>query len=122
VLLVDDDRSFLRAAARLIRCEGFTVSTFDNPADLLASETAKKNACLIADVHMSGMNGIELANALVQAGRGLPFILITGRNDSETQRLIDKADPVTVLFKPIDDTALFAAIDRALKLSRGSAV
>jgi two-component system response regulator FixJ len=118
VLVVDDDRSVLPALARLIRAAGFKVGSFDRPSALLASEIPKANACVLIDVHLPEMNGIELCEVLEQSGRGLPAILITGRNDAETQRLIAQAHSVAVLFKPIDERVLLEAIARALALSK----
>ena len=88
MLVVDDDRSVLPALARLIRAAGFKVRSFDRPSALLASEMPKTNACMLIDVHLPEMNGIELCEVLAQSGRGLPAIIITGRNDAETRRLI----------------------------------
>jgi FixJ family two-component response regulator len=65
------------------------------------------------------MSGSELCSALAASGRGLPAILITGRNDLATQRLIAKAQVVASLFKPVDEQALLDAIARALVLSDG---
>jgi FixJ family two-component response regulator len=63
------------------------------------------------------MDGSELCNRLATSCRGLPAVLITGRNDARAQRLIEKAHPVAVLFKPVDEQTLFEAIARAIALS-----
>jgi FixJ family two-component response regulator len=117
VLVVDDDPSILPALARLIRSAGFLVITFDRPSALLAYETPTTNACVLVDIHLPEMNGFELCEKLVESGRGLPAIMITGRNTPETQRMIEQAHPVAALFKPIDEQTLFDAIARALALS-----
>jgi FixJ family two-component response regulator len=119
ILIVDDNPSVLSALARLIRAAGFQVKAFDRPSALLASEVPKTKACMIVDVHLPEMNGIELCKALAASGRGLAAILITGRNDAETQRLIEKAHPVAALFKPVDERALLEAVTQALALSNG---
>jgi FixJ family two-component response regulator len=93
VLLVDDDPSFLRAAARLIRSAGFRVVSLDRPRALLASDLPKTNACMVLDVHLPKMTGIELYKVLTESNRVLPTIMITGRDDAETRRLIDQANP-----------------------------
>jgi FixJ family two-component response regulator len=120
VLIVDDDPSVLPALARLIRANGFKVSSFDRPSALLASEIPKTNACLLIDVHLPEMTGIELDKKLAESGRGLPVIMITGRHDAETQRLLAQAHPVAALFKPVEERVLLEAIDRALALSKSS--
>ncbi len=117
VLLVDDDPSILPALARLIRAAGFSVRTFDRPSAVLASETPKTNACMLVDVHLPEMNGVELCKALAESGRSLPAIMITGRTDAETRRLIEYAHPVAALFKPIDEQALLEAVEHALAIS-----
>ncbi len=120
VLLVDDDPSFLPAVARLIRSAGLKVNSFNRPSALLASDIPKTNACILVDVHMPEMNGIELCARLVESERGLPVIIITGRNDAETRRLIAQAHPVAALFKPVEEEALLDAIGRALALAKSS--
>jgi FixJ family two-component response regulator len=114
ILVVDDDPSVLRALTRLIRAAGFKVLAFDRPSALLASAIPKANACLIVDMNLPEMNGTELCRALAISGRGLPAILITGRSDSTTQRLIEEAHPVAALYKPVDEQSVFDAIARAL--------
>jgi two-component system response regulator FixJ len=117
VLVVDDDPSVLRSLRRLISASGFEVKTFDGPSELLASETPRSNACMVVDIDMPEMNGIEMCEVLKSAGRGLPVILITGRTDTRTRSLATQSDAVAVLFKPFDEEPLLEAIARALTLS-----
>ena len=117
VLVVDDDVSMLRAIARLLRADGFNVLTFDRPALLLAADIPKSNACLVLDVNLPEMDGVALYHALVAAGYRLPVVMITGRNDTKTRRLIEGVEAVGVLFKPFEDTALLEVISLALPLS-----
>jgi CheY-like chemotaxis protein len=119
VVLVDDDSSVLRALSRLIQAAGFRVLTFDRPSALLASALPRVNACMVVDMNLPEMDGRELCSALAASGRSLPAILITGRNDLATQRLIAKARVVASLCKPVDERALFDAIARALAHSDG---
>jgi CheY-like chemotaxis protein len=119
VVVVDDDPSVLRALSRLIQTAGFRVLSFDRPSALLLSAIPKANACLVVDINLPEMSGTELCSALAASGRGLPAVLITGRNDSASQRLIEQAHPVAALFKPVDERALFDAIARALAHSDG---
>jgi CheY-like chemotaxis protein len=119
VVVVDDDLSVLRALSRLIKAAGFRVLTFDRPSSLLASAIPRANACMVVDMNLPEMSGSELCSVLAASGRGLPTILITGRNDLATQRLISKVQIVASLFKPVDEGALFDAIARALALSDG---
>ena len=117
VLVVDDDPSVLRSLKRLVSASGFHVKTYGKPSELLASETPKKNACLLVDIDLPEMNGIEMCEVLKRSGRGLPTILITGRTDARTRALAARADAVAVLYKPFDEEPLLDAIGRALALS-----
>jgi FixJ family two-component response regulator len=118
VVLVDDDPSVLRALARLIRAAGFKVLAYDRPSAVLAGTIPKANACLLVDLNLPEMTGPDLCRALEASGRGLPAVLITGRADSSTRRLIARAHPVAALLKPVDHRMLFDAIARAVALSR----
>jgi two-component system response regulator FixJ len=118
VLVVDDDLSMLKALARLIRSAGVEALTFDRPAHLLASEVPKTNVCLLLDVHLPEMNGVQLYETLAVARRDLPVIMMTGSDDAQTRHLLQRVSAVAVLIKPLDEALLFDAIFRALALSR----
>jgi len=120
VLVVDDDPSVLRAIARLIRTGGFETRTFERPGLLLASAVPKTNACLVLDVNLPEMNGVELYEALAISGRALPVIMITGKSDSKTRRLLKDINAVEILFKPFDGDRLLNAIERAIGSSLGA--
>jgi FixJ family two-component response regulator len=117
VLVVDDDPSVLRSLRRLVSASGFRVKTFGSPSELLASETPASNACMVVDIDLPEMNGVEMCEVLKASGRGLPTILITGRTDARTRSLAAQADAVAVLLKPFDEDPLLDAIARALALS-----
>jgi two-component system response regulator FixJ len=118
VLVVDDDSRFLCAVARLIRSAGVNALTFDRPSRLLAFEVPKTNVCLLLDVHMPEMNGVQLYEMLALARHDLPVIMMTGRDDTQTQHLLQRVNSFAVLIKPFDDTLLLETIFRALALSR----
>jgi two-component system response regulator FixJ len=118
VLVVYDDSRLLRALARLIRSAGVEALTFDRPAHLLASEVPKTNVCLLLDVHLPEMNGVQLYETLAVARRDLPVIMMTGSDDAQTRHLLQRVSAVAVLIKPLDEALLFDAIFRALALSR----
>jgi two-component system response regulator FixJ len=117
VLVVDDDPSVLRSLKRLLSASGFCVTTFGGPSELIASETPRTNACMVVDIDMPEMNGIEMCEVLKGSGRGLPAILITGKTDARTRALAAQADAVAVLFKPFEEEPLLEAIGRAIALS-----
>ena len=118
VLVVDDDVRLLRSLAILIHSAGFNALTFDRPVHLLASELPKTDVCLLLDVHMSEMNGVELYETLAVDRPDLPVIMMTGRDDAQTRQLLQRVSVVAVLNKPFDEALLFDAIFRALALSR----
>jgi len=120
VVLVDDDPSVLSAMARLIRVAGFHVLTFSTPSAVIAATIPSTDACLVVDINLPGMNGIELCAALTASGRGLPFILITGRGDARILHLGQSATAVAILFKPVDEDPLMAAIGHGIALSKSS--
>jgi CheY-like chemotaxis protein len=98
VLVVDDDMSALSALVRLIRSAGFVVRGFSHPKALLNEQLPAGRICLIADIYLPEMNGVELCQRLAITGRRLPTILITGRNDELTRRLVANSDAITVLY------------------------
>lgn len=117
VLVVDDDISMCRSIRRLISAAGFQVQTFSTPSELLASEIPRSNACMVVDIDLPEMTGIQMCEILKRAGRSLPTILITGRTDTHTRLLATQSDPIALLFKPFEEDSLLDAIGRALVLS-----
>jgi FixJ family two-component response regulator len=115
--VVDDDTSIRRALRRQLQILGFGVLDFQTAEDFLASELPADDACLLLDVYMPGMTGIELCRNLAASGRHLPTILISGRDDRQTREMIRKANPVASLFKPFDENTLLVAIRKALRAS-----
>jgi FixJ family two-component response regulator len=114
VLIVDDDPSVLRALRRLISGAGFEVRTFERPSAVLGSDLPKSDACLIVDVHLPEMNGVELCQTLAASGCTLPVILMTAHADEETQRLARGANPIAFLTKPFGREVLVNSIQSAL--------
>jgi FixJ family two-component response regulator len=116
VLIVEDDPSVLRSLEQLVRAAGFSVQGFSTPGALLQSDIPHTGACLIVDVNLPEMNGVELCHALAASGRALPAILITGQNeDPKTQRLIQQVQAVAVLYKPFAAVLLFDALSAAFE-------
>ena len=103
-----------RAVVRQLHILGFNVLDFQSAEELLATEFPTGAACLILDVYMPGMTGIELCRNLAASGRHLPTILISGRDDQQTRKMMREANPVASLLKPFDEKTLLAAIWKAL--------
>jgi FixJ family two-component response regulator len=114
LIVVEDDLSVLRALRRLMLSAGFRVMAFDRPRAVLDSELPKSDACLVVDVHLPEMNGVQLCETLVATGCQLPVIMITGHIDPATRELVRQAKAIAVLFKPFTRTSLLEAIAAAL--------
>jgi FixJ family two-component response regulator len=115
VVVVDDDASMRRALRTQLQVLGFNVLIFQSAEELLASEFPAVDTCLLLDVWMPGMNGIELCRNLDAAGRRLPTILMTGLDDERTTQIMREAKPIASLFKPFEEKQLIGAIRKALR-------
>jgi FixJ family two-component response regulator len=115
VSVVDDDRFFRDSMCRLMRSLGYTVDAFSSAAEFLASPRLVETACLIADVHMPGMTGVELHRHLVDAGYAIPTILVTAYPDEVVRDQALKDGVVCYLSKPVDDDYLERCLRSALQ-------
>src|SRR5262245_58433204 len=114
VSVVEDDRYFRESLGRLMRSFGYTVEAFPSAADFLASPSLGETACLITDVHMPAMTGIELYRHLIEAGRAIPTILVTAYpNDVDRARALNDG-VVCYLRKPVDEHDLIRCLRAAL--------
>jgi FixJ family two-component response regulator len=114
VSVVEDDQFFRESMQRLMRSLGYTVEAFASAPDFLASTRVDETACLIADVHMPAMTGVELYRHLVNAGYAIPTILVTAYPDDGDRAQAVKDGIVCYLRKPIDETHLIRCIREAL--------
>src|SRR5215469_16268795 len=106
VSVVEDDRFFRESMKRLMRSLGYAVEAFASAADFLASPRLGETACLIADVHMPAMTGIELYRSLIDTGRTIPTILVTAYpNDVDRVRALNDG-VICYLRKPVDEQHL----------------
>jgi FixJ family two-component response regulator len=114
VSVVEDDQFFRESMRRLMRSMGFRVEVFASAADFLASPRLAETACLIADVNMPAMTGIELYRHLSDAGRAIPTILVTAYpNDVGRARALNDG-VVCYLRKPVDEQHLKRCLHAAL--------
>ena len=120
MIVVDDDASIRRALRRQLQILGFSVLDFHSAEEFLTSEFPMGDACLLLDVYMPGMTGIELCQSLAASGRRLPTILISGRDDEQTRQMMRKANPAASLLKPFDEKKLLSAIRKALRSGSNS--
>lgn len=114
VYIVDDDPSVRRALRRLIRQEGFDVETSETAGEFLASEHSRRPACLILDVRLPGVSGMDLQSCLAATEPDLPIVVVTAHGEDEIRRRMVGVGAVAFLSKPFDDEALLGAIRRAL--------
>ena len=114
VAIVDDDESVREAMSGLMRSLGFSVKAFSSGEGFLRSNCLRRAACLIADVQMPGMTGLELHHRIVTSGRPIPTILITAYVDEKVRAQALKAGVACYLPKPIDESKLLACIHSAL--------
>jgi FixJ family two-component response regulator len=118
VLVVDDDASVRKSLRRLILTAGYEVEVLDCAAAYLARAAEPQPACLVLDIRMPGMSGLELLREVAGTEHELPIVLISGHGDEEVRAQALGAGAVEVLYKPLDQATLLAAIDQALRLAR----
>ena len=119
VFLIDDDSSVRRALTRLIKSAGYAVQAFSSAEDFLRSRAADDGpACLVLDVSMPGLTGLDLQRELRSAQTLLPIIFITGQGDIPMSVRAMKDGAVDFLPKPVQDKVLLNAIGQALERAR----
>ena len=114
VSIVDDNQPFRESLRKLVVLFGYTVEAFPSAADFLASRLLPATACLVADVHMPGMTGVELYGRLVDLGYAIPTILVTAYPDEVVRDRALKDGVVCYLDKPVDDEDLERCLRSAL--------
>ena len=115
VSVVEDDQFFRESMRRLMRSLGYTVEAFPSAADFLASPRLVETACLIADVHMPAMTGVELYRHLIEAGYAIPTILVTAYPDDVDRARALNDGVVCYLRKPVDEKHLIRCLRAALQ-------
>jgi FixJ family two-component response regulator len=114
VFVVDDNPSVRRSLHRLLASAGYTVEAFASAAEFQARAPATGPCCVVLDVRMPGLSGIELQQALAAAGRRMSIVFVTGHADVPASVQAMKGGAVDLLTKPVDQQRLLAAIARAL--------
>ncbi|HXI72407.1 MAG TPA: response regulator transcription factor [Verrucomicrobiae bacterium] len=120
VFIVDDDPSVRRSTERLIRSAGLKVQTFASAREFLKHPRIEGPACLVLDVRMPGLSGMDLQRELIQAGIRIPIIFITGHGDIPMSVRAMKAGAVEFLTKPYRSRALLDAIHAAIERDRSA--
>lgn len=114
VFLVDDDAFSLFAMMGILRAGGYTVETFEYPEALLTRLTASDRGCVVLDLQMPGLNGLELQSALVERRVAMPLLFVSGRADVPAVVSAMKQGAVDFLCKPVAPDTLLAVVERML--------
>jgi FixJ family two-component response regulator len=120
VFVVDDDNLFRRSTERLIRVAGWNVQSFASASDFLKNPRPEGPACLVLDVHMPGLSGMDLQQELARMGLDIPIIFITGRGDIPMSVRAMKAGATEFLAKPFRGPVLIDAIRAAIEKDRSA--
>ena len=115
IAIVDDDRSVQIAVQDLIESEGLSTLCFGSAEQFLNSGAQHKAVCLVADIRMQGMSGLELQSKLKADRCRIPIIFITAHGDAEMQSQAMRDGAVKFLAKPFDNTVLLEAVHAALE-------
>jgi FixJ family two-component response regulator len=114
VAIVDDDESMRQAIAALVQSFGYEALEFDTAEDLLASPRIRKIGCVISDLNMPGLSGIDLRRHLVGAGLPIPTIVVTAYASDRSRRLAAAAGITCFLSKPFSDQELIDCLHKAI--------
>ena len=113
--IVDDDQSVRESLPGLLREFGFAARAFSSAEEFLSSDSVGQTKCLILDVAMPGMTGLDLQKELRRLGQEIPVIFITAQKDEAIRQQALKQGAVTFLYKPFSDTALLEALNAAVQ-------
>ena len=118
VFLVDDDVSVLKGLRRLLAASGFEVAAFESSQQFLEQYDGSALGCLVLDIAMPGLNGMDLQRELAARGAALPIVFLTGHGDVPTSVRAMKRGAADFLTKPVDESDLLAAIRSAFEKGR----
>jgi FixJ family two-component response regulator len=118
VAIVDDDKSIRNATQNLLRAAGFSTATFEDAESFLASASRASASCVVADMRMPGMTGLELYQELLASGRGIPTVIITAHPEELTQARAREAGISCYLTKPFAPEELLECVSEALAKSQ----
>ena len=114
ISIVDDDESVREATKGLVRSLGYTAVTFGSAEEFLSSERMPETSCIIADVQMPGVSGVEMQDRLIAEGHRLPVIFITAFPEDRIRERALEAGAIGYLSKPFNEEHLIGCLDKAL--------
>src|SRR6266850_3303598 len=112
VAIVDDDASVRRSTRRLVRSFGYRAEAFGSGNEFLSSACAAQTACLVLDVRMPGMDGLEVQRRLAERGLRIPIVFLTGRASDDEERRARSAGAVEFLRKPVGKATLLQVLQK----------
>jgi FixJ family two-component response regulator len=112
--VIDDDESFRPALVESLLSLGYEVQDFGSAEDVIAAGDVNRYDCIVSDVHLTGMSGIDLTKLLASRGVGVPVIMITARPDPGLEERAAASGAIGFLRKPFEANALVACIEKAL--------
>jgi len=115
IAIVDDDKAVCQAIQGFVRSLGYDAFTFASAEDFLKSENIRGTSCLITDLQLPGLSGVDLQDRLIAAGYRIPTILITGHPSNSARARAMKAGAICFLAKPFKHNDLLAGLETALK-------
>lgn len=115
VFVVDDDPAVLKGLSRVLRSTGLGVATFSSPCEFLEQHDPREPGCLVLDLAMPGLNGLELQMALTAKGSAIPIIFLSGHSDIPMSVQAMKGGALDFLTKPVHDEDLLKAVHAALE-------
>jgi FixJ family two-component response regulator len=115
IAIIDDDEALREAMECLVQSLGYNVSTFGSAEEFLNSEQISRTSCLITDLHMPGLSGLDLQDRLIAQGHRFSIIFITGYPDENARVRAMKAGAIAFLSKPFNTDRLIGYLDKALK-------
>jgi FixJ family two-component response regulator len=114
--VVDDDEMLRESLPDLLREFGFAARAFSSGQEFLSSDCLEETRCLILDIEMPGMSGLELQQELNRRGQGIPVIFITAHREEHIRMQAFRQGALKILYKPFSDTDLLDAVSAALRL------
>jgi len=115
VYIVEDDEAVRHSLSQMLQLLGYGTRVFDSAESFLNAYSEDWEGCIVADLRLPGLSGIEMQSALLQKGRRMPFVIVTGHGDVPAARKAFKENAIDFVEKPIDEMVLLAAIDSARK-------
>ena len=115
--IVDDDESVRKSLKRLLKSVGLSAQTFSSSEEFLQSGLQEKIGCLILDIRMPGLNGLELQKQLIDKGSKVPVIFMTAHEDDLVRDIALDSGAIAFLYKPFDEKALLEAVSNGLGIN-----